>query len=682
VDTSPSTGKVGGVARSSVLGRVERRHALRSRLAGAGIVLVLLAVSAFAVWSSGATAVAAGRASSASRLADDFAQAATAVAAEESLERKYRLEPGPEIRADYEAASTDLVLALARADADGPTDVKALVDQVSDLHEGYVEALERMFAAVDRGDTEEVSRIDAEEVDPSFVVIHKLISVRAAKEHAVAVTQLNDLEQLGRVTRGVTPWVFVLGLLLVAVLASITRGYRRVLDSERASATYDSLHDALTGLPNRTLLAERFAHALHHGWRENSLTGLLLIDLDRFKEVNDTFGHHYGDELLTQVGPRLSEHLRPGDTIARLGGDEFAVLLPGVVDLAGATAVADALILALEAPFHVEGVELDIEASIGIVLSGEHGADAATLLQRADIAMYVAKGKSRGVSVYDPTSDRHSPERLALLGELRRAIENDELVLFFQPQIRVGTGEVTGVEALVRWHHPVRGIVFPDDFVPIAEHTGMIGPLTRWVVNAALAQAELWCDQGQPLQVAVNLSARNLIDEDLPDEVADLLAIHHMPASLLKLEVTESAIMSDPLRAAAILGRLADSGIEISIDDFGVGYTSLGQLKTLPVTELKIDRSFVMSMTESASDRLIVHSVVELGHNLGLTIVAEGVETLAELEQLSLYGCDNAQGYYLSRPIPAAAFDEWRAEYGDGAKACRTWWTPLEVTKP
>jgi len=645
-------------------------------------VLVLLAVSVFAVWSSQANAAAAGRAAAASELSDDFAQAAKAVAAEESLERKYRLEPGPDVRARYDAASTELLVALGRAEADGNPEVRALVQQVRELHEGYLASLGMMFAAMDRGDSEEVARIDKDEVYPTFDAIQELVSDRAAQEHADAIAQIDALQRLEQLTRVLTPWVFVLGLLLVAVLASITRGYRRVVESTRAAATHDAVHDALTGLPNRTLLAERFAHALRDGKRKSSLTGLLLIDLDRFKEVNDTFGHHYGDELLAQVGPRLSEHLRSEDTIARLGGDEFAVLLPGVVDLAGATAVADALLLALEAPFHVEGVELDIEASIGIVLSGEHGGDAVTLLQRADIAMYVAKGKSRGVSVYDSASDRHSPERLALLGELRRAIENDELVLYFQPQIRISTGEVIGVEALVRWNHPVRGMVFPDDFVPIAEHTGLIGPLTRWVINAALSQSEVWCDQGQPLQVAVNLSARNLIDEDLPDEVAELLAAHHMPASLLKLEVTESAIMSDPLRAAAILGRLADSGIEISIDDFGVGYTSLGQLKTLPVTELKIDKSFVMAMTDSASDRLIVHSVVELGHNLGLTIVAEGVETLAELEQLSLYGCDTAQGYYLSRPIPAEAFDEWRAEYGDGAKACRTWLASLEGTKP
>lgn len=645
-----------------------------------GIVLVLLAVSVFAVWSSQANAAAAGRAAAASELSDDFAQAAKAVAAEESLHRKYRLEPGPDVRARYDAASTELLVALGQAEADGSPEVRALVQQVRELHEGYLASLSTMFSAVDRGDLEEVARIDAEEVDPAFDTIQGLVSGRAAQEHADAVAQIDALQRLEQVTRVLTPWVFVLGLLLVAVLASITRGYRRVVESTRAAATHDAFHDALTGLPNRTLLAERCTQALRDGERENSVTGLLLIDLDRFKEINDTFGHHFGDELLAQVGPRLAAHLQQGDLIARLGGDEFAVLLPKIGDLARCTEVAEALVLALEAPFQVEGIDLDIEASIGAVISGSHGDHAATLLQRADIAMYVAKTESRGVSVYDPTSDRNSPERLALLGELRRAIEHDELVLHFQAQVSIATAEVTGVEALVRWEHPVRGTIFPDDFVPMAEHTGLIGPLTRWVLNAALTQAKSWSDAGDPLQVAVNVSARNLIDENLPNEVAEILEARGVPVSLLKIEVTESAIMADPVRATGVLGRLAESGVEISIDDFGVGYTSLGQLKTLPVTELKIDKSFVMAMEGDTSDRLIVHSVVELGHNLGLTIVAEGVETLSALEQLSIYGCDTAQGYFFGRPVAVAAFDEWRALYCTDHRVWGTWSTELKGT--
>ena len=423
-----------------------------------------------------------------------------------------------------------------------------------------------------------------------------------------------------------------------------------------------ALHDTLTGLPNRALLADRFGQALLGAQRDGTATGLLLIDLDRFKEINDTFGHHYGDALLTQIGPRLSAALRKVDTIARLGGDEFAVLLPDVSDVQSITAVALKLQAALQAPFEVEGVDLDVEASIGLVLSGEHGDDVTTLLQRADIAMYVAKTQNLGVFAYDPTVDGHSPAKLALLGDLRRALERGELILHYQPKISISTGEVVGAEALVRWQHPDRGLLFPDTFIPLAERTGLIGPLTHYVLSGALAQARRWADAGQPLKMSVNLSARNLLDERLPAQIAELLTEHGVPAERLELEVTESAIMSEPVRAQRLLKALSALGIRLSIDDFGAGYTSLGQLKTLPVTELKIDKSFVMTMAEDHSNALIVHSVVELGHNLGLTLVAEGVETAHALTALAEYGCDVAQGYYLCRPITATAFDVWRDE--------------------
>ncbi len=652
--------------RSSKQEGSERLQAMRSRWAGAGIVLVLLAVSIFAVWSSQATADAAATAATSCRIAKNFAQAASAVASEESLERKYRLEPGPDVRLRFDTASTDVVAALTRARADGDQAQKDLVDRVLGLHQTYRSSVDRMFLAVDHGNTDEVLRIDTQEVDPMFGATQRLVANEVVAERAVAIAKIDDLQRLERVTRTLTPGVFVIGLLLVALLASITRGYGRLLEVERTAAFHDSLHDALTGLPNRTLLADRFGRVLEDGARAGSATGLLLIDLDQFKDINDTFGHHYGDQLLAQIGPRLRAHVRDGDMIARLGGDEFAVLLPDVGDLDTAIVVADSLQHALEAPFQVDGVDLDIEASIGVVISGDHGDDAATLLRHVDIAMYVAKSQNQGIFAYDSGSDRHSPGRLALLGELRRAIENDELLLHFQPKVRISTGEVIGVEALVRWQHPTKGIVYPDDFVPIAERTGLIRPLTGFVLNAALTQVKAWSDAGRPLPVAVNLSARNLLDEHLPCQVADALAAHEVPASLLKLEVTESAIMSDPVSAARVLRELAALGLEISIDDFGAGYTSLGQLKSLPITEFKIDKSFVMNMNHDASDALIVHSVVDLGHNLGLTIVAEGVENPGALAQLSAYGCDAAQGYHLCRPIPAAAFDDWLTAYVDG----------------
>lgn len=652
-----------GVARLTVTDGVESRQALRSRLAVWGIAFVLVAVSVFAIWASQVTAVASARAAQASRVSDAFATAASAIETQESLEFQYRLEPGPGVRAQFDAESVRLVAALERAREGGGVEEADVVRRALLLHRGYLWSIEKLFAAVDSGDDAEVIRIDEVNVDPAFTAIGDLLSEEAVTEHAVAIASIEELQRLERITRTSTPAVFVAGLLLVGRLGAVTRRYGLLLRWEREKAVHLSLHDALTGLPSRPLLFERIDAALEVDAATGSTTGLLLIDLDRFKDVNDTFGHHYGNVLLAQIGPRLQAHVREGDTIARLGGDEFAVLLPDIGDLEAATAVARALQRALETPFQVEGIDLDVEASIGIVLSGEHGSDTATLIRRVDIAMYVAKRNNLAIFAYEPEYDKHSPERLALLGELRRAVDNDELFLHFQPKVSLSTGEVIGAEALVRWAHPTLGTLYPDSFVPTAEHTGLIWPITRCVLTAALDQAVLWSEAGHPLPVAVNLSARNLLDEQLPGQVADLLAARHLPASLLKLEVTESAIMADPKRAARLLRQLADLGVKISIDDFGAGYTSLGQLKSLPITELKIDKSFVLNMNDEDGDALIVHSVVDLGHNLGLSIVAEGVENELTLAQLAAYGCDAAQGYHLCRPVPAVDFDAWRATH-------------------
>jgi len=595
----------------------------------------------------------------ASGLSDDYAQAANAVGGEESLERKYRLEPGPQVQANYDKVAARFVAALGAVGRDGDNADRAFTGATLAHHRDYLRATDRLFRATDRRDTAAALKIDGSEVDPSFGAIEQAVLGAAETKHGLALVELGRLQHLERLTRVLTPVVFLLGLGLAGLLTSVMRGHRRQLAAGRAEALHASLHDALTGLPNRTLLADRFGQALRADARAGSTTGLLLIDLDRFKEINDTFGHHYGDELLRQVGPRLAGVLREVDTVARLGGDEFAVLLPDVRSVHDALAVAGALRAALETPFRVEGVDLDVEASIGVVRSGEHGTDPTVLLQRADIAMYVAKTQQLGVFAYDPGVDGHSPAKLALLGDLRRALEHGQLVLHYQPQISTSTAEVVSAEALVRWQHPDQGLIFPDAFIPLAEHTGLIGPLTRYVLAAALTQARVWLDAGRPLPVSVNLSARNLLDENLPGQVAELLAAHDVPAGLLQLEVTESALMSDPARAQRLLEQLSALGVRISIDDFGAGYTSLSQLKTLPVNELKIDKSFVMTMTEDRSNSLIVRSVIDLGHNLGLSLVAEGVESEQALSALRKLGCDVAQGYHLSRPIPTAALDTW-----------------------
>ncbi len=643
----------------------ELRVGRRSRVASVALAAVLLAVSVFAVWSSQATSGAANRAVSASALSDDYRAAASAIGAEELLKRKYRSEPGPGLRGNFDAAAAGFVAAMMNVRRDGGAADRSLVDGVLVLHAAYLDAIGRLFQATDRGDTAGATRIDNSEVDPPFWTMQTDVVDAAEARHLESLDDLGSLTRLEGVTRRLTPLVFLLGLLLAAALTTVTRGHQRLLGVERAQAVHASLHDALTGLANRTLLAERLSQALGTGTGTGAGTGtdtgLLLIDLDRFKEINDTFGHHYGDELLTQIGQRLNAAVREVDCVARLGGDEFAVLLPDVRSLDHALVVATQLRTALEPPFRVLGVDLHVEASVGVVTSGEHGRDATLLLQHADIAMYVAKAQSGGVSTYDPDADEHTPEKLSLLGDLRRALGNDELVLHFQPKVGVLCDEVVGVEALVRWQHPERGMVYPDDFIPMAEHTGLIGALSRRVLDLALAQARAWSDAGEALTVSVNLSARNLLDERMPAMVGELLAAHGVAPDLLVLEVTESALMTEPVRAQRLLQELAALGVRISIDDFGAGYTSLGQLKSLPVSELKIDKSFVMTMSEGSSDDLIVHSLIDLGHNLGLSIVAEGVENEQTLAALRRYGCDVAQGYHLSRPLAPDALASWRA---------------------
>jgi diguanylate cyclase (GGDEF)-like protein len=644
-------------SQKSVDGRLTRR----SRLAGAGLVLVLLGVSTFAMWSSVATSAAVHNAVRANAVSDEFARAAVALGDEESLEREYRLEQGTVVRDLFDGAAAALVAALEQVRRDGSADDRLVVDEVLIRHIGYLSGIDRTFDAVDRGDTDGAQLIDSGEVERAFDIIEGDVRDEAAARHGDFLDQVARLNRLNEVTRRLTPLVFIAGLAVAAILASITRGHRRLLGIERTRAVRRSLHDDLTGLPNRTLLATRCEQALQADVRNATRSALLLIDLDRFKEINDTFGHHYGDELLSQVGPRLAQATRPSDTVARLGGDEFAVLLTNVDGVSGAFRVATKIREALQAPFHVAGVDLDVEASIGLVTSGEHGRDPSTLLQHADIAMYVAKSRNCGVFAYDPTVDGHSPAKLALLGDLRRGLERGELLVHYQPKVSLSTGEFVGVEALARWQHPIQGLILPNDFIPLAEHTGLIAPLTRYVLDIALAQARTWLDSGQRIPVSVNLSARNLLDTTLPHEIATQLANHGVPADLLEIEVTESALMTDPARAQWLLEQLFALGIRIAIDDFGAGYTSLGQLRTLPVSELKIDRSFVTSMDSDSGSAVIVQSVVDLGHNLGLTIIAEGVESERVMNALSQIGCDVAQGYFISRPGTAAAVDTWRA---------------------
>jgi diguanylate cyclase (GGDEF)-like protein/PAS domain S-box-containing protein len=422
---------------------------------------------------------------------------------------------------------------------------------------------------------------------------------------------------------------------------------------------HQSMHDELTGLPNRLVFGDRVQQALLLAPRENQPFSVLLIDLDHFKEINDTFGHPYGDELLRHVAGRLGNILRESDTIARLGGDEFGLLLPGV-DALGATVVASKLREVLAARFEVRGLELEADASVGIVVYPEHGDEASLLLQRADVAMYQAKRDGTGFAIYVPENDPHSRERHALIGQLRRAIEESQLVLHFQPIVTPATGTVTGAEALLRWHHPVRGMVQPAEFIGLAERTGLIQQITVWVLEQALRQCVAWRDEeGLDVSVHVNLSARNLHDYAMVDTIAGAIGGLGAENISLGVEITETTVMADPDRARDILLRLHDMCVKISIDDFGTGYSSLAYLRALPVDEVKIDRTFVGDMVRSDSDKNIVRATIDLAHDLGLKVVAEGVEDLETADMLHGMGCDRLQGFYVSHPLSAADFKRW-----------------------
>jgi diguanylate cyclase (GGDEF)-like protein len=467
------------------------------------------------------------------------------------------------------------------------------------------------------------------------------------------------------------PVAGVLELALIGLYISLFPILRRVTNRLRGhlrEIEHQALHDGLTGLPNRDLFRTRVEEALAGARERNAGVAVLLLDLDRFKEINDTLGHQSGDLLLQALAARLATLIRETDTVARLGGDEFAIVSPGTADAESASALAERVREGLEKPFTLGGLTLEVETSIGIALSPGYGDDVETLIRHADVAMYVAKKRHRP-TLYSERDDHYSPDRLALVGELRRAMTHGELVVHYQPRIEMASGLVQAVEALVRWEHPERGLLAPGAFLPLAEHTGLIRPLTRHVLATALADSASWTRAGLPIGVSVNLSARDLLDLDLADEIEALLDHHGVAATGLELEITESTILTDPERVQSTLTRLRDCGVVLSIDDFGTGFSSLGQLKRLPVNVLKIDKSFVLNMEHDENDDIIVRSTIELGHNLGLRVVAEGVETSHTWDRLLELGCDTAQGFHVSRPLPEPVLVEWLRKRASGGES-------------
>jgi diguanylate cyclase (GGDEF)-like protein len=496
-----------------------------------------------------------------------------------------------------------------------------------------------------------------------YLVNNALVAVVVALAEGAAVVRFSKEELTFQASTsglllGLAPIVVVVGqrepVLLPLMLLPVLAVYVSARDS--VVRHHQALHDGLTGMANRDLYRDGVTRAIEDA-KPDRFQAVMLIDLDRFKEVNDTLGHHTGDQLLCEVGPRLEERLPEIDLIARLGGDEFAVLVRDLEHVEEATALARQIASALEQPFAIgDLLNLEVEASIGIALHPLHGDDVETLLQRADVAMYLAKEAHTVTELYSRERDHNSTQRLAMLGDLRVGISSGQLVLHYQPKLDVQAGRVCGAEALVRWEHPTRGLIPPDDFIPLSEHSGLIEPLTAFVLEEAISQWREWANDGFETQLSVNLSARNLHDLTLPERITELMTRYEMPMASLQIELTESAVMQDMARALRILETLDAMGIDLCIDDFGTGYSSLGRLKRLPVRELKIDRSFISQIEWDENDAAIVRSTVELAHRLGLDVTAEGVESFAALELLTSFGCRYVQGHLVGRAVPSADF--------------------------
>lgn len=471
----------------------------------------------------------------------------------------------------------------------------------------------------------------------------------------------------------IMPFVFAIWGQYVSEMISIEAG-AMVLDQTKElwasttamekKAAYEATHDSLTNLPNRTLFLDRLQQTIISAHRENYSLAVFILDIDRFKEVNDTLGHYNGDRLLNQVALRLSGVIRKSDTLARIGGDEFGFLLSKPGSLEKLASLAQKIKRSLAPPFSLENLSLDVQASIGAVLFPDHGKDVDTLMQRADVAMYVAKQDNIGFVVYSRDLDEHSPHRLTLMGELREAIKSDDLRVYYQPKVLSSSNKLHAVEALVRWQHKIHGLMPPDDFVPMAERTGLIQDLTLWVLKEALRECAEWHKLNINIGVAVNLSPQCLLDPEFPEILTGLLASYGFPAEFLTLEITETSIMAGAERSLKILERIHEMGVSFSIDDFGTGYSSLAYLKKLPVSEIKIDKSFILEMLKNESDATIVKATIQLGHNLGLNVVSEGVEDEKTYSVLKDMGCDILQGYFISRPVPAKDFIDWVQQKG------------------
>jgi diguanylate cyclase (GGDEF)-like protein len=519
----------------------------------------------------------------------------------------------------------------------------------------------RVRAAMRSGDvTKSVEMLNGHKVLKVFVPVPFVGQDQPAGVLALA-QDYGPIESAGR--RGLLPVLGVLELVLMTLYVSLFPLLRRVTTRLRGQVEQIerlALYDVLTELANRRLFHDRLEQAFLSAQRSGNGFALMLLDLDRFKEINDTLGHQTGDAVLVHLADRLKEVARASDTVARLGGDEFALVLLGAKDAASALFVAERIRRALEEPFVVEDLKLQLETSIGISIFPKHGTDAEQLLKRADVALYASKDSHVPV-VYATEHDQHSAEGLGLVAQIRNAIDNGELLVHFQPEVDLATGETRRVEALVRWDHPERGLLWPDSFIPLACQSALVRPITRLVLDTAIRQCREWQDAGLNVGVAINLAARDLSDSRLEEEVTEALRRWKVEPQMLELEIPESAVMSERERVHKMLARLSDRGVRIAVDDFGSGYASLSHLKQLPVDVLKIDQSFVQNLGVNEEDEAIVRSTIDLAHSLGIVVVAEGVESEDVLARLTALGCDLAQGYCLARPTTADEVTAWLA---------------------
>ena len=639
-----------------MFGRVLRTR-MTARLAVVALTVGLTTLAGLALWSTHSTHQAASRVRGINDIANAWAQIFLDLNVESEALNDY-------LRAGSDVGRTPLVSALGSAELElqslersGQPQDAAAASRLDDTYQSYTEVLRQLLAAGSAGDWNRV-RLLADEASLGAASARKqavadLTAARLELEDYLAqVDQMNERLQTAALV------AFVIDVLLLVLCALILLSHQRRVERQAVRSRYEALHDDLTGMANRILLNERVNRAIANARRSGGFVGMLLLDLNRFKEVNDTLGHYYGDLLLREVAVRLSGAVDEGDTVARLGGDEFAILLPGR-STGQAMTVAEHLLDVLRRPADLGGVAVDVSASIGVAGYPMYSANGSELLQHADVAMYSAKRQRLGAVGYDPLNHHHPSERLTILGELRQAIDRDELVLYYQPKVDAGTGGCRGVEALVRWQHPERGLLSPAEFLPAAVDTELIHPLTDHVLDAALAQHNVWRDKGLVVPLAVNIAAQRLLAGDFAGQVAARIAEYAIEPGHLTLEITENVLIADPDRVALILTQLQQLGVRLSIDDFGTGYSSMAYLQKIPVNELKIDRCFVTSMESSRGDKAIVRAILQLAHELGLQVVAEGVEDEQTWCTLRAMGCDTGQGHHLCHPLPADAVTGW-----------------------